>query len=95
MFLGLLAELLVVSFLIPEAKKILDSLTKSRQAVAAEQLQNRIALCEHAVQLAISVTPSQAKFSNLKANVGQTASLWRLYPFSLQIKLALRFAWRS
>ena len=37
-------------------------------------------------------THTGPKFGTLKVHIGQTSDLWRSYPWSLQVELALRFA---
>ena len=65
-----------------EAKRILEGLNKAKSQVAAETLEERILMCEHAAALANGHLVMQCKFSDLKAHLFRTEGLWEWYPFS-------------
>ena len=78
-----------------EAKRILEGLEKAKSQTAAEALEERIVVCEHASALSNGQLVMQCKFSELKAHLSRTEGLWEVYPFPLQVRVCVKFAMES
>eukprot|EP00439_Symbiodinium_sp_Y106_P044998 s5443_g5.t1 len=77
------------------AKRILEGLEKAKSQTAAEALEERIVVCEHASALSNAQLVMQCKFSELKAHLSRTEGLWEVYPFPLQVRVCVKFAMES